>query len=65
MSRPDADHGGDRRWIELQRQAELRQQLRWSLQHHLAVRCEQCGVLFPVPEGERQRPTVCLSCRGA
>ena len=65
MTRPDAEDGVDGRWMELERHAELRQRLRWSLQHHLAVRCEECGLLFPVPEGERHALTVCLSCRGA
>ena len=63
MNRPEAEDGVVRRWIELERQAEQRQRLRWSLQHHVAIRCRQCGVLFPVPEDERQALTSCPWCR--
>ena len=65
MTQPHAEQGVDGRWIELERQAEQRQRLRWSLQHHVAVRCEDCRLLFPVPEGERQALTSCPSCRRA
>jgi Stage II sporulation protein E (SpoIIE) len=65
VTRAHAEDGVDRRWIELQRQAEHRQRLRWSLQHHMAVRCEECGLLFPVPEGGRQALTLCPWCRPA
>jgi hypothetical protein len=65
MNRPHAEDGVDRRWSELERQAEQRQRLRWSLQHHVAIRCGQCGVLFPVPEDGRQALTLCPWCRPA
>ena len=63
MNRPHAEDGVDRRWIELERQAEQRQRLRWSLQRHVAIRCGRCGLLFPMPEDERQALTLCPSCR--
>jgi hypothetical protein len=65
MTRPHAEDGVDRRSIELKRQAEQRQRLRWSLQHHMAIRCGECGLLFPVPEDERHAQTLCPWCRRA